>query len=117
MQRATEFRIRRATGTDHDVRVLREALADAASWRGTARLPVEDVLSDPRVAVYVEGWPRPGDAGVIAEDEHQRPLGAAWYRSFAAREARGYGFVDPETAELAVAVVADSAAAESAPRS
>jgi ribosomal protein S18 acetylase RimI-like enzyme len=76
-------------------------LSWAAGWRSSeldARL-----LRDPAVAVYIEGWGRPGDAGVIAEDEDGVPLGAAWYRRFTQAE-HGYGFVAPEVPELTVAV-------------
>ena len=55
------------------------------------------------VARYVKGWGRPGDTALIAL-EGGFPVGAAWYRLFE-RDAPGYGFVDEETPELAVAVV------------
>jgi ribosomal protein S18 acetylase RimI-like enzyme len=55
------------------------------------------------VALYVKGWGRPGDTALIAMDDGF-PVGAAWYRLFR-REQPGYGFVDEETPELAVAVV------------
>jgi ribosomal protein S18 acetylase RimI-like enzyme len=55
------------------------------------------------VALYVKGWGRPGDTALIAMDDGF-PVGAAWYRLFR-RDHPGYGFVDEETPELAVAVV------------
>jgi ribosomal protein S18 acetylase RimI-like enzyme len=55
------------------------------------------------VARYVKGWGRPGDTALIAL-EGGFPIGAAWYRLFA-KDDPGYGFVDEETPELAVAVV------------
>jgi ribosomal protein S18 acetylase RimI-like enzyme len=73
----------------------------AGGWR-SSELDAR-VLLDPAVAIYIEGWGRPGDAGVIAEDEEGVPLGAAWYRRFTEAE-HGYGFVDPEIPELTVAV-------------
>ena len=54
-------------------------------------------------ARYVKGWGRPGDTALIAVDD-AFPVGAAWYRLFR-REQPGYGFVDEETPELAIAVV------------
>jgi ribosomal protein S18 acetylase RimI-like enzyme len=55
------------------------------------------------VSRYVKGWGRPGDTALIAVEDGF-PVGAAWYRRFS-RERRGYGFVDEETPELAIAVV------------
>ena len=55
------------------------------------------------VSRYVRGWGRPGDTAVIAL-ENGFPVGAAWFRVFRAAEP-GYGFVDGETPELAIAVV------------
>ena len=55
------------------------------------------------VARYVKGWGRPGDTALIAVEDGF-PVGAAWYRLFK-REQPGYGFVDEETPELALAVV------------
>jgi ribosomal protein S18 acetylase RimI-like enzyme len=55
------------------------------------------------VQLYVKAWGRPGDSAVIALLDGF-PVGAAWYRLFS-REPVGYGFVDQQTPELAVAVV------------
>jgi ribosomal protein S18 acetylase RimI-like enzyme len=85
-------------GGRQDVRFLRDMLHHAYYWR--ERDPGEGAGP---VALYVKGWGRPGDTALIAVEDGF-PVGAAWYRLFP-RERPGYGFVDEETPELAVAVV------------
>ena len=85
-------------GGRQDVRFLRDMLHHAYYWR--EREPGEGAGP---VALYVKGWGRPGDTAVIAVEE-AFPVGAAWYRLFR-RDQPGYGFVDEETPELAIAVV------------
>jgi ribosomal protein S18 acetylase RimI-like enzyme len=83
---------------------LRKMMYEAAAWNPD--WPHEEVieaLSNPVLARYVDGWRRPGDAGVIAERDGEA-VGAAWYRLFTA-DAPGYGFVDERTPELGLAVV------------
>jgi ribosomal protein S18 acetylase RimI-like enzyme len=89
-----------------DLPILREMIYEAECWDSDRSRPsMDEVLQDPKIAAYVEDWLRPGDAGLIAaEDETFRPLGAAWYRLFTA-ERCGYGFVDEQTPELAIAVI------------
>lgn len=82
-------------GGTQDVRFLRDMLHHAYYWR--ERVPGS------LVSRYVRGWGRPGDTAVIAL-EGGFPVGAAWYRLFRSEEP-GYGFVDEETPELAIAVV------------
>ena len=79
-----------------DVPFLRDMLRHAYYWR------MGSEVEDP-VFRYVRGWGRRGDAGMIAL-EPPHPVGAAWYRLFRA-DAPGFGFVDEETPELAIAVV------------
>lgn len=79
-------------------------LVAAAFWRPEGPSgSVTEVLSQPQLARYVTGWPRPGDLGVIALDE-QRPVGAAWVRLMPASDP-GYGFVEAATPELSMGVV------------
>jgi ribosomal protein S18 acetylase RimI-like enzyme len=94
------MRVRPVSGIE-DVGILRQMLAWAAGWRHT-QLDESSVL-DPGVALYVERWGRPGDAGVIAENEDGIPIGAAWYRHFTPAE-HGYGFLAPEVPEVSVGV-------------
>jgi ribosomal protein S18 acetylase RimI-like enzyme len=63
----------------------------------------DQVLADPRYALYLTGWPIRGDYGLIAEQDGS--IGAAWYRIFT-KVAHGYGFVAEDVPELAIAVIA-----------
>ena len=85
-------------GGRQDVRFLRDMLHHAYYWR--ERNPGD---GPGPAARYVKGWGRPGDTVLIAVDD-AFPVGAAWYRLFR-RDLPGYGFVDEETPELAIAVV------------
>jgi ribosomal protein S18 acetylase RimI-like enzyme len=100
------MRIRPVSGSSKDRLFLREMLYEAAAWRPGPEPAPETVLSDPSFARYVAAWGRRGDTGVIAEDE-EGLLGAAWYRLFPAT-APGFGFVDPHTPEVSVAVRASA---------
>ena len=87
-----------------DVTFLAAMLGEAAVWRPDKPTPTGDeVLADSRYAMYLAGWPRPGDHGVIAE--HDRPVGAAWFRTFTNAD-HGHGFVDEGVPELSIAVIA-----------
>lgn len=82
---------------------LRTMLYEAAAWNPDwPRERMIAALADPMLERYHRDWGREGDAGVIAELEGE-PVGAAWYRLFAADEP-GYGFVDEKTPELGIAV-------------
>lgn len=85
-------------GGAQDLRFLRDMLHHAYYWK--ERKP--DAGPGP-VQLYVKAWGRPGDTAVIALLDGF-PVGAAWFRLFPATSP-GYGFVDEQTPELAVAVV------------
>jgi GNAT superfamily N-acetyltransferase len=96
--------IRELTGAD--VPFLRQMLCAALFWsprRRRFRWLGPLVLRLRSVAIYHRGWGRAGDAGFVAE-ENGRLTGAVWYRFFTEEE-HGDGYVDPQTPELAIAVV------------
>jgi ribosomal protein S18 acetylase RimI-like enzyme len=93
----------RAAGAS-DVAFLAAMLGEPAVWRPDKPSPTGDeILEDPRYAMYLAGWPRPGDHGVIAE--HDEPVGAAWFRTYTETN-HGHGFVAEDVPELSIAVIA-----------
>jgi len=87
-----------------DFTFLATMLGEAAVWRPDKPTPTaEQVMADPRYAMYLAGWPRQGDYGLIAEQGG--PVGAAWYRTYTAAN-HGYGFVAEDVPELSIAVIA-----------
>jgi ribosomal protein S18 acetylase RimI-like enzyme len=106
MEKATRITIR--TVQIQDISFLWDMLYEAATVaEGMRVLGKEKALSLPVNRKYVEGWGRPGDAGVIAVDQTERPLGAAWYRLHP-DEAPGYGFISPTIPELTIGVRVDT---------
>lgn len=96
--------LRLTTKVDSDF--LAAMLYEAVNWRETGdetRPPLEEMLADPQMARYVEGWGRPGDAALVAVDRADEPVGAAWYRFFTA-DAPGYGFVGEQVPEVSIGV-------------
>lgn len=70
---------------------------------GAAPFPRE-VLRQPELSRYVEGWGRAGDLGFVAvEAASGLAVGAVWSRLPEGVD-KGFAYVDDETPELAVAV-------------
>ncbi|HJR24826.1 MAG TPA: GNAT family N-acetyltransferase [Acidimicrobiales bacterium] len=79
-------------------------LGEAAVWRPDKPTPTADqVMADERYAMYLAGWPRHGDVGLIAEQDG--PVGAAWYRMYT-EASHGHGFIAEDVPELSIAVIA-----------
>jgi GNAT superfamily N-acetyltransferase len=93
--------LRPAAGAD--IEHVKRALFAAVAWNPERELPpYEFTIAHPELARYHEGWGRPGDLAVLAEDDGE-VIGAASCRLFTAED-HGHGYVDDETPELAVAV-------------
>jgi ribosomal protein S18 acetylase RimI-like enzyme len=97
------YSLRRARADDADF--LWAMLYEASHAAEYGMPDVAALRAQPEQARYVEGWGSRTDLGVIAVDDDARePVGAAWLRLLT-REAKGYGYVDDDTPELAIAVV------------
>ena len=93
-------------GAPADLSFLREMLYEAVFWnRPENRPPMEDIFSIPEISKILENWGREKDFSLIAVDDQNRKIGGEWYR-FWTKENHSFGFVDEETPELGIAVIA-----------
>jgi len=95
--------IRRAGPADAEF--LADMLVEAANWRPEGKRSRADTLADPLLGHYIDGWPRPGDLGLVAELDG-KPAGAAWVRFFPA-SGPAYGYVAPDVPELVIGLRAE----------
>ena len=93
-----DYQIRAATAKDR-----------ATVWEmlryASHQTSVESVREQPSLARYASNWGRAGDVGCIAE-QNTLHLGMAWLRIWSAKD-RGYGYINDEIPELAIAVLPD----------
>lgn len=90
--------------TQEDVPFLWEMLYYAAHMAEDGAVSPDEAHTNPRLSMWVEGWGRRGDRGVIALDAASgRRLGAAWLRL--QPEGASTGYIDDETPELVIAVL------------
>ena len=92
------------SATDADLTLVKKTLYTALSWDPDDPIPPFDAVVDhPKIAIYHDGWMRPGDDGFVAETYGGAFVGMAYCRQFADGE-EAQGFVDAATPELAVGV-------------
>ena len=83
---------------------LEEMLFEAFFWNPAWSRPrLAEFREQPEFTQLLADWGRPGDRGVLAEEQRTR-IGAAWFRLWTP-DLHSYGFVDSETPELGIAVV------------
>ena len=93
-------------GNQDDLAFLQQMLFEAFFWRPDQDRPdYSEFHRDPAFHKILAGWGRRGDRAVIAEED-ERPVGAAWYRFWTEAD-HSYGFVDAETPELGIGILAD----------
>lgn len=93
--------------TAADVEHVKRALYTALDWNPERELaPMAETLEHPEAARYHREWGRAGDLGVIALDGDE-VIGVAYCRLFTDAD-HGYGYIDPDTPEVAIAVRDDS---------
>lgn len=93
-------------GNKNDISIMRELLFEACFWDPkTVRPDIDEFFQNPAISKIIADWGREGDTCIIAE-RNGKVLGSAWYR-FWTDEDHSYGFIDPETPEIAMGVYPD----------
>ncbi|MGF2037044.1 MAG: N-acetyltransferase family protein [Nostoc sp. CmiVER01] len=84
---------------------LWQMLYEAAHLVEEGNLTVQDAMNNPDLAKYVKDWGLKDDSGFVAIlKSSNQPVGAAWLRLLTG-ENKGYGYVDDEIPELAIAIL------------
>jgi ribosomal protein S18 acetylase RimI-like enzyme len=84
---------------------LWEMLFEAAHLAAEGATSLDAAKNSPILSRYVKGWGREGDMGVMAiAPQTEQRIGAVWVRLWPEGD-RGFGFVQPEIPELAIAVL------------
>ena len=82
---------------------LEEMPFEAFFWDPSRPRPtLADFREYPEFVKLLANWGRPGDRGVVAEEQKSK-IGAAWFRLWTPT-LHSYGFVDAGTPELGIAV-------------
>jgi ribosomal protein S18 acetylase RimI-like enzyme len=91
--------------TQEDEPFLWRMLYEAAHLVEEGNLTVQDAINNPDLAKYVKDWGRKDDNGFVALlESSNQPVGAAWLRLLTG-ENKGYGYVNEQTPELAIAII------------
>jgi ribosomal protein S18 acetylase RimI-like enzyme len=65
----------------------------------------KEIVNEPEIAKYVNGWGKSGDLGFVLIDQASRlPVGAVWIRLLESKNP-GYGYVDDTIPELSIALL------------
>ena len=92
-------------GTIEDLPFLEKMLYEAVFWNpGMKRMPMKDLFAISEISRIFHHWnQREGDVALIAVNNRNNPVAAAWYR-FWTDENHSYGYVDARTPEIGIAV-------------
>jgi GNAT superfamily N-acetyltransferase len=93
--------LRRAAQTD--AMFLGDMLVEAANWRAGGVRPRHEVLTSADHRRYLAGWKRSSDDGLVATDDGDVAVGAAWYRVLPQNDP-GFGFIGVAVPELIIGV-------------
>ena len=91
---------------EHARELLLPFLLQCINWsHSSPELDGSVIDADDQLAAYIDGWGRDGDIAVIAWDDDDQPVGAAWCRLLS--DPPGYGWVADDIPEVSIAVAPD----------
>jgi len=90
-----------------DVPFLWEMLYASLHTQGSDEPFEPEIVHNPELSKYVEGWGREGDFGYIVVDTLGRRLGSITLRFYHEQNA-GYGYVNAATPEMGMAVIEEA---------
>lgn len=90
--------------TLHDIPFLWDMLYESLFVPEGGEPFSRDILQDPYISKYVEGWGREGDFGFIAVTPEGEPIGSITARFFS-EENQGFGYAGNDTPELGMAIL------------
>lgn len=65
-----------------------------------------DIIKEPFISKYVDGWGLEGDFGFIAINNEDQPIGSITARYFNENN-KGFGYIDQDTPELGMAILSE----------
>ena len=87
---------------EEEISLLKNFLYEAVFQRDENNLIPREVIEEPEVKVYIEGFGKPDDLCLVAEVEGII-VGAVWTRILCG-ETKGFGNIDNETPEFAISI-------------
>lgn len=94
------YRIREIRKTEYSL--LRDFLYDAIYQRDHKHPLPKEIVDQPELSVYIEGFGKTDDNCLVAEVDG-RPVGAVWTRILSG-PVKGFGSIDGSTPELAISL-------------
>lgn len=88
-----------------EVYLLNDFLYEAIFQRDEKNLLPKDVIQQPELYVFIDGFGKPDDSCLVAEYDG-KIVGAVWTRILAG-EIKGFGNVDDQTPEFAISLYKD----------
>lgn len=91
--------------TQSDEQLLWEMCYQALYVPQDSKSLKQDIVDQPKFAMYVREWGRVDDRGFVAINRgNKRLIGAAWFRLLTGDD-KGFGYIDDATPELSIIVL------------